>query len=83
MAEPHRQDILKSAKSLHIGKDGLPKVVEVDALQSLRDAKTQCAVSPGVGRPLHILTPTCINSGVSMLHNARAANLLAIVSSPQ
>lgn len=47
MAEPHGNDILKSAMNLHTGKDGQQKVVEVDALQSLRDAKTQCAVSPG------------------------------------
>eukprot|EP00892_Ulva_mutabilis_P008060 jgi/Ulvmu1/5626/UM023_0165.1 len=47
-AYPHRQDTLKSAMNLHNGMATQPRVVEVDALQSLRDAKTQCAVSPGV-----------------------------------
>lgn len=65
MLEPHRKDILQSAMNLHKGDDGQLKVIEVDALQSLRDAKTQCAVSPGAAPSCllmcahvsHILTP--------------------------
>lgn len=43
----YKRDILQSATHLHTSKDGQAKVTQVDALQSLRDAKTQCAVSPG------------------------------------
>lgn len=43
----HEGDMLRSATNLHIGTAAHPKLVQVDALQSLRDAKTQCAVSPG------------------------------------
>eukprot|EP00892_Ulva_mutabilis_P008063 jgi/Ulvmu1/5629/UM023_0168.1 len=44
----YKRDVLQSATNLHTDKAGQAKVVKVDALQSLRDAKTQCAVSPGV-----------------------------------
>lgn len=52
MEAQHCQDMFESAKNLHKGTGAPVKVVEVDALQSLRDAKAQCAVSPGAVKPI-------------------------------
>lgn len=47
-AAPHERDTLTSACRLHLDGDGNERVVEVDALKALSDAKVQCTVSPGV-----------------------------------
>jgi hypothetical protein len=46
-AGSHQRDLLDSASRLHVDRRGVRRVVTVDALQALRDAKVQCAVSPG------------------------------------
>jgi hypothetical protein len=43
----HYRDSMASATRLHIDHRGHDKVVQVDALQALSDAKVQCAVNPG------------------------------------
>ena len=43
----HQRDTLGSACRLHVDERGYGRVVEVDALKALSDAKVQCAVAPG------------------------------------
>lgn len=43
----HHQDSLHSASRLHLDADGAHRVVQVDALKAISEAKVQCAISPG------------------------------------
>lgn len=43
----HHRDSLQSAAQLHLDGDGSHRVVQVDALQALSEAKVQCALAPG------------------------------------
>ena len=60
-AREHQRDELHSASRLHVAKNGSDRVVLVDALQSLSDAKVQCAISPGAA------TAAALTVGVPML----------------
>jgi hypothetical protein len=44
----HFRDAMTAATRLHTDTKGREKVVQVDAIQALSDAKVQCAVNPGV-----------------------------------
>ena len=47
----HQRDTLGAACRLHVDERGYGRVVEVDALKALSDAKVQCAVAPGACAP--------------------------------
>lgn len=63
----HQRDELHSASRLHVGSDGGDRVVLVDALRALSDAKVQCAVSPGTYR-VGLMRAVSVASNVCRMH---------------
>ena len=58
----HVQDAISAARSLHVDEKGESRIVAVDALKALSDAKAQCAVQPGAHpafAPALSLVPWC------------------------
>jgi hypothetical protein len=47
VSEEHQRDALNSAIKLYNTPDDRNRVVAVNAMESLREARTQCAVCPG------------------------------------
>lgn len=48
ITEQHQQDALQSAVNLHNSSYDRNRVVGVNAMESIREARTQCAVCPGI-----------------------------------